>query len=143
MFCNKCGSALDAGSQNCPRCGAIAIGGAQPAVSHAPSTFPPDEEARLARRLQLLAGLWIVYGLFETARALAVHFFTRLAHFWVSGPDWSQWVGPWVLGWIVGWSLFNAALGFVAAWGLYERAPWGRPVAIFAAAVGLLYFWIR
>jgi hypothetical protein len=68
-----------------------------------------------------------------------VHFFTRLAHFWLSGPDWSQWAGPWVFGWIFAWSLFSAVLGFIAAWGLYERAFWGRTVAILAAVFGLFH----
>lgn len=138
MFCNKCGNPLDAASQYCPRCGAVAVGSAQPATQ-IPRAASAYEETKLARRLPVLATLWIVYGLLEAARAVAVHFFTRMSHFWLSGPDWSQWGGPWVWGWIVGWSLFNAALAFMAAWGLYERTFWGRTVAIVAAVFGLAH----
>jgi hypothetical protein len=97
------------------------------------------EEARLARRLSLLGVLWTVYGVLELFRAAAVHFFTRFAHFWLSGPDWTQWAGPWVLGWIMAWSLFNAALAFAAAWGLSERRLWGRTLAIVAAVFALAH----
>jgi hypothetical protein len=136
MFCNKCGVALDAASQYCPRCGAPAA--VQPAVSAVPGALRYTE-SNLVRRLPVLAILWIIYGVFETARAAAVHFFARMSHPWFAGPNWSQWAGPWVLGWLVAWSSFNAVLAFVAAWGLHERRSWGRTTAIVAAVFALAH----
>ena len=96
-------------------------------------------QSRLSRRLPLLAALWVVYAILEGVRAAAVHFFTSFAHFWLSGPDWTQFAGPWVLGWLAAWSLFNMVLGFVAAWGLYERHLWGRTAAIVTAVFALVH----
>ena len=137
MFCNKCGATLDPGLASCPRCGAVSAEPLQPA-----SYVPPANvyvESKLMRRLPAVAVLWIVYGVLETLRAAAVQFFLHLSRLWISGPDWSHWVGPWVLGWVVAWSLFSAALAFIAAWGLYERFLWGRTAGIVASTFALLH----
>ena len=136
MFCNKCGAALDHSSASCPRCGTLTLGPIQPA-----GCFPPNvyAESKLMRRLPVVAVLWIVYGVLETLRAAAVQFFLHLSRFWISGPDWSHWVGPWVLGWVVAWSLFSAALAFIAAWGLFERLLWGRTAGIAASIFAILH----
>jgi len=136
MFCNKCGEAMNAGVEHCPRCGATAGVGVPHAYTGLTNTFT---QSKLERRIPVVAVLWIIYGVLETLRAAAVQFFLHLSRWWVAGPDWSNWAGPWVLGWIVAWSLFSAVLAFLAAWGLYERRLWGRSAAIAAAIFAILH----
>jgi len=114
------------------------MGAVQAGISAAPGALAHGE-SKFARRLRVLAILWIVYAVLEATRAAAVHFFSRTSHLWLAGPDWSQWAGPWVLGWLITWSLLSAVLGFAAAWGLYERFSWGRVVAIVAAVFALAH----
>ena len=131
MFCNKCGAAMDPSSQICPSCGVAAAEAPQTLVySSAPTTY---SESKLARRLPILAILWIVYGVLQATRAVAVQAFSRVASVWWTGSDWTQWAGPWALHWIVAWSVMGAVLALIAAWGLYERLAWGRTAAIIAA----------
>ena len=136
MFCDKCGANVAASSQYCPRCGTLLPDAVQAGIN---SAMASDAGSKLARRLPVLAILWIVFGVLEAARAAAVHVFTRVAQFWFTGPDWGQWAGPWVLAWIVAWSVFTAVLAFITAWGLYERLPWGRIVALVASIFALTH----
>jgi len=136
MFCNKCGSALDATSR-CPSCGAVAIGATQSSGYAGPAAV--YVESKLVRRLPVLAVLLIIYGVLEALRAAAAQFFAHLSRFWLTGPDWSHWIGPWVLGWIFVWSVAMAVLAFIAAWGLHERLSWGRIVSIAAAIFALFH----
>jgi ABC-type spermidine/putrescine transport system permease subunit II len=73
---------------------------------------------------------------FEAIKAAAAHFLLRFSGFWVMGPDW---MGVWGLGWIVAWALLSAVLALIAAWGLYERRPWGRTAGIISAVFALVH----
>lgn len=137
MFCNKCGAGIEVSSQYCPRCGTAVPATAQ--ETYAAPAIAQHGESKLARRLSLLVALWIIYGVIEIGRAAALHFFARVARFWWTGPDWAQWAGPWVSFWLVTWLLCSAVLAFVAAWGLHERAYWGRVAAILAAIFALAH----
>jgi hypothetical protein len=138
MFCNKCGAQLDGGGQFCPNCGAAV--GVVPSPSYSASAPVASSEPKLARRLSLLVALWTIYGILEALRAAAFHFFAGMSRFgWWSGGDWSGWAGHWVWGWILGVAVLSAGLAFAAAFGLYERASWGRGVAIVAAIFALIH----
>ena len=138
MFCNKCGAQLEGAVQFCPKCGPAL--GAVPPPLHSPSAPMAYSEPKLARRLSLLVVLWTIYGVLEALRAAAFHFFTGMSRFgWWSGGDWSGWGGHWVLGWVLGIAVLSAGLAFAAAFGLYERASWGRGVAIVAAIFALIH----
>ncbi|HWC15716.1 MAG TPA: zinc ribbon domain-containing protein [Terriglobales bacterium] len=133
MFCNKCGAAIEADWRYCRQCGAAA-------ATDAPAANPAVHSgSKLARRLPVLAVLWLIYGLLEATRAAAVHLFTRLSQFWWNGPEWSHWAGPWVSFWIATWFLCSAVLAFAAAWGLHQRLSWGRTTAIVAAIFALTH----
>ena len=45
----------------------------------------------------------------------------------------------WVWGWILGMAVLSAGLALATAFGLYERASWGRGVAIVAAIFALIH----
>jgi len=136
MFCNKCGAAIEADWRYCRQCGAAS---AIDSTAPRPGVLAAYSQSKLARRLPVLAVLWLIYGLFEAARGAAVHLFTRFSRFWWNGPDWTQWAGPWISFWIVVWFLCSAVLAFAAAWGLHERLSWGRTAAIVAAIFALTH----
>jgi hypothetical protein len=59
---------------------------------------------------------------------------------WAHGPFPPEMLGPALMrfAWIA--ILVRAGLALAAGWGLYERAQWGRIVAIVAAILSLLKF---
>ncbi|GAC1640553.1 MAG: hypothetical protein NVS9B14_22090 [Candidatus Acidiferrum sp.] len=64
MYCDGCGTTIHAGMGYCQRCGKRIVGGAsapagQPA---APVRGIGADTGRVGRNIQLLGGLWMVYG---------------------------------------------------------------------------------
>jgi hypothetical protein len=59
---------------------------------------------------------------------------------WMNGPFRPEWFGPAFLHFVWVFVALRAALLFAAGWGLMERAPWGRMVAILAAFLSLVKF---
>jgi uncharacterized membrane protein (DUF2068 family) len=51
-----------------------------------------------------------------------------------------MWFAPAILHFVWVMLIMRSTLALVAAWGLMERAPWGRIVAIVAAFLSLLKF---
>jgi hypothetical protein len=109
-----------------------------------------------ACRVKALAIVWLVYaGLslllgiaaLAFANAMLSGNFGSWAHGpWAHGP-WMHggplppfWLGPAVMHFAWVYLLVRAGLELVAGWGLLERAPWGRVVAIVAAILNLLKF---
>jgi hypothetical protein len=106
------------------------------------------EVGNYANRVRALSVVWFIYGGLGLATGIAGLTFAG-AFFNNFGP-WSR--GPWAHGnfpfgpsfgsaiihfaWVM--LTIRAALAFVAGWGLMERAPWGRVVAIVAAFLSLL-----
>ncbi|MFZ0747380.1 MAG: hypothetical protein WAM85_23455 [Terracidiphilus sp.] len=142
MFCSGCGQALTPGQQVCPQCG-------RPLAPPVPPV--PNLDFQLnnyAGRIKALSIVWFVYGglslvLGFAGLAFANAFFHGDFGPWAHGP-WShnpwgpEFFGPAILrfAWIL--LLARSGLALAAAWGLMERAPWGRVVAIVAAFVCLL-----
>jgi hypothetical protein len=102
-----------------------------------------------AAKVRSLSIVWFIYAAFAFLTGVAgltfAHaFFSHHFGNWGYGP-WSggsgpEWFAPMIMGF--GWSvlLVRSALAVIAAWGLYERAQWGRIVAIVAAFLSLLKF---
>ena len=74
------------------------------------------------------------------ARAFMFNHFGPWPHSWSGSPFRPEWLGPAFLHFIWVFIVLRAALLFAAGWGLMERAPWGRIVAIVAAFLSLLKF---
>ncbi|MDR3792224.1 MAG: zinc-ribbon domain-containing protein [Terracidiphilus sp.] len=139
MFCSRCGQTLQPGQPFCPQCG-------QPSAPIAPPV--PGIEYQLdayANKVKTLSIFWFVYAALSLLLGIASLQFT---HMFIAGS-----LGPWFHGsepvpwffpalmrfaWIA--ILIRSALAGVAAWGLWEREPWGRIVAIVAAFLSLLKF---
>jgi hypothetical protein len=144
MFCSGCGQAMQAGQGVCPRCGRpMAV-----AVPPVPGLqFQLDGYAGKVRTLSIVwfiyAGLSLVLSFvgMAFARAFMSNHFGPWPHGpWMNGPFRPEWFGPAVLHFVWVFVLLRAALLFAAGWGLMERAPWGRMVAIVAAFLCLLKF---
>ncbi len=138
MFCSACGQALAAGQPVCAQCG-------RPVAAPIPPI--PNFDFQLqnyASRIRALSIVWFVYG----GLSLAFGFIglTVAGSFlhggwgpWGHsfGPGW--WFGPALIRF--GWSMMvvRSALAVFAGWGLMERAPWGRVVAVVASIFSLFH----
>jgi hypothetical protein len=102
---------------------------------------------RVHRHLQTLGILWCVLGVYRVVTGLiGMIFFRAMAthDFWMFG---GRFHGPVPPTWMAGlWpviavaTIFTAALALIAGYGLLNRAPWGRTLAIIAAIFALIKF---
>jgi hypothetical protein len=144
MFCSGCGQALENGQAVCPRCG-------RP-IALAPPPVPglQFQLEGYAGKIRALSIVWFVYGglslIFSFvgmvfARAFMSNHWGPWAHGWGNSPFRPEWFfGPAFLHFIWIFVVLRAALLFAVGWGLMERAPWGRIVAIVAAFLSLFKF---
>jgi zinc-ribbon domain len=139
MYCSKCGLELKDSQAFCTGCGHAA--GKPLAVQSAEKI----EMGKFDLAIRRLSRYWYLFGvinlvlgavgLFAVQTGLAVH----------PGP-WEPWPHPYFLDWTLAgglaWSLLAAriVLSFAAAWGLQQRAEWGRVVAVIAGAISILQF---
>jgi len=149
MFCSGCGQPLTPGQQFCAQCGRAA---AQVPPTAAPGPQVPNiafELANYATRVRALSTVWFIYGGLVLVTGLVGLTFASSCLNGGLGP-WMR--GPWAHGgfpfgpgfgpailhfaWVM--VILRAALAFLAGWGLMERAPWGRVVAIVAAFLSIL-----
>ncbi len=143
MYCSGCGQPVAPGQQVCPQCG-------RPTAAPPPPPVPnlAFELANYANRIRALSTVWFIYGGLSLALGIVglafANSFLNGGGFWMHGP-WAR--GNFPLGpgfgtaiihfaWIM--VILRSGLAFVAGWGLMERAPWGRVVAIVAAFLSIL-----
>jgi len=148
MVCQACGTSVGEDVHFCPRCGAQ-VPVAQPVYRGYPQPPMPMYIPRVQRNLQTLGILWCVLGVYRVVsglvgmiflRAFTTHNFSDDS--WIFG---GRWHGPFPPMWISGlWPLvavatiITAALALIAGYGLLQRRPWGRIVAIIASILALL-----
>ena len=148
MFCSACGHALAAGQPVCPQCG-------RPAAPVVPPI--PGLEFQLgnyADKVRLLSIVWFAYAALSLLLGIAGLSFAHAffnnhmgpwSHDWGHG-NWGngdgppEWLGPAILHFVWVAVVVRSGLALIAAWGLYERAQWGRIVAIVVAFLSLLKF---
>lgn len=140
MYCSGCGQALAPGQAVCSQCGRpLAMVPPVPAMQ-----FQLDSYAGKVRALSVVwfiyAGLALVGGFvgMTFARAFMFNHFGPWGRW--DGPFRPEWFGPAILHFVWVFLILRAALLFGAAWGLMERAPWGRVLAIVAAFLSLFKF---
>jgi hypothetical protein len=147
MICQACGTPIADGVHFCSKCGAQ-VGMPQPMYQRPPM---PMYLPRVHRHLQTLGILWCVLGVYRVVTGLiAMIFFRALTTHNFGNDAWmfgGRFHGPFPPIWMAGlWPLiaattvFTAALALVAGYGLLNRAPWGRMVAIIAAIFALIKF---
>lgn len=146
MVCQACGTPVAEGVHFCSKCGAQVVA-AQPMYAQPPILMYLP---RVQRNLQTLGILWCVLGVYRVVTGLIGVIFLRAFTTHNFGDSWmfgGRFHGPFPPMWFGGlWpviavaTVFTAALALVAGYGLLNRRPWGRIVAIIAAILALLKF---
>jgi len=140
MFCNHCGGEVQPNQRFCAQCG-------RPAVAALPPPVAPSAAAgRVARHVQMLAVFWIALSALNLLKAggrlAGAHVIGRWGHQWFDDSGWGFPAGeilPAVLSTMGLISLVLACVGFVVGFGLIERRPWARTLAIVVAIIALLH----
>lgn len=150
MFCNGCGTQLNPGQQFCSRCGKELLG---------PIETAQVQHGRVREHIRLLAIFWIAFSALSVVGGVAMIVVSNTifagGHFFMPGgppPFVAQFMHPLLmaLGLFV---LAKAAAGFLAGWGLMQRAPWARILALilaflalfnipFGTALGIYTLWV-
>jgi hypothetical protein len=131
MFCDQCGTQLQAGEPRCGKCGKPALG------------LVELRRSRVREHVQLVGILWMAFSVLHVIAGVVLIFiaqtlFGHIIHI-PNGPppEITSWLRPFltVIGWLV---LAKAAVGIIAGWGLLQRQEWARIVALVVAFVALL-----
>jgi hypothetical protein len=128
MFCDRCGTQLAATQAFCPSCGK--------AIQPIPSARPVT--GRVENHIQLLSIFWMLYALFHMLSGwFLTRFFGGFGNFWMPHM-------PFFLhGILNGIGMMTMAVGLaglLAGWGLHERQPWARTLAIVMGVLVLFHF---
>lgn len=144
MFCSGCGQALVPGQAFCAQCGRPA------AVVMPPVPGLQYQIESYAGKVRTLSIFWFVYAGLSLLLGLAGLVFARAflaggLGQWMHGPRPPTFLGPMFLGPVfihLAWMFLMLRIGLVgaAAWGLMERTPWGRILAIVVAILSLIQF---
>ncbi len=124
MFCDRCGAQIQDSAAFCPACGKrVALGPLVPA------------RGRIAGHVRLLGILWLAISVFRLLPGVALWFLFSPGHMFFPGMP------MFVHGILRGVAVFMLAggvVGIVAGWGLLERRPWARMLAIVLGFLNLL-----
>jgi hypothetical protein len=127
MFCDKCGTGLQADQRFCSRCGKEVAG----------TMLGYPQRSRVREHVRLLGILWIALsaldGLMAVAAVVANAIFNQSEH-----PNFPAFLHP-LLSFLAVFVVVKAFAGFVAGWGLLQREPWARMVAVVLAFPSLLF----
>jgi hypothetical protein len=147
MFCDGCGAAVQPGQGFCSRCGKQVVG---------PVTALQSRRGRVQEHVHLLGIFWLAISAMNTIGGVILYIVanTLMTHLHEMGAPEAptSFLRPLltVLSFIV---LAKAACGFIAGWGLSQREPWARTVALvlgflslfnvpFGTAVGVYTLWV-
>ncbi len=127
MFCDRCGTKLNEGQNFCPSCGKPA--GIVPLM---------PVQNRLAGHVRLLGILWLALSAFRLLPGLfLMALFRHRGPLEFLPPEVPFFVHTLIRG--VGVVLLaSAAVGILAGWGLLERQPWARMLAIVMGVLNLI-----
>ena len=153
MVCPACGASFDGIGNFCPHCGSrVAPQDAPPPYAYsapAPVYAPPfatPMTMRVQRNLQLLGILWACFAVYRLISGLASLFFLKMmahggmfGHHFPFGPDGVPWFAA-----LVPFNLITTlaltGLTVLVAYGLMQRRPWGRTLAIVMSILSMIKF---
>jgi hypothetical protein len=137
MFCDACGTQLQAGQQYCSGCGK--------AITGAIAGYPL--RSRIQDHVRLLGILWFAFAAFEVvggivllvlSNTLFVHIARASAENSGSGGTPLGFLPP-LMTFIAIFGLSKGAVGLVTGWGLLNGEPWGRVLALVLGFIALLF----
>lgn len=143
MFCDKCGTALQADQRFCSRCGKEIAG---PMLG-----FP--QRNRVREHVRLLGIFWLALSALDGLMGVASYIVANTVFSPGIHPDRPAFLHPF-LSLIATVVVIKAFAGFVAGWGLLQREPWARTVAVvlafpslffnvpFGTALGIYTLWV-
>lgn len=147
MFCTQCGTAMRSDQQFCGSCGKAAHAGVPaaapvPAAVRSSAVRSSEDTTRVSRHIRSLGLFWIVLsglGLLKGSAHLAgARALRSISDVWLGGWGWpiDHIIAP-ILGFAGGMTIFVALAGLAAGWGLMERRPWARTLALVVACLAL------
>ena len=129
MFCDGCGSELHAGSNFCNHCGKAIAGPVQPGT---------QAHSRLQVHVRLLGILWPALAALDGLQAAALYVVANTVLNPAIHPERPAFLHP-LLSVLALVLVLKAFAGFAAGWGLLQREPWARSVAIVLAFISLFF----
>jgi predicted nucleic acid-binding Zn ribbon protein len=144
MFCDKCGTAVQADQRFCSRCG-------REFTETTVLGYP--RRSRVQEHIRLLGILWLALSAFNAMGAVILYIIANTLFLHLndsSGPP--MWLHPF-LSFISIVIVAKAAAGFLVGWGLLHREPWARILTIilaflalfnvpFGTALGIYTLWV-
>ena len=133
MFCHGCGAQIQPGQQYCGACGTVTGG-----FRAVPGALPARN--RVCGHVRNLGILWIVASALRVLPIVGLHWFWPF-HGNTEWPYCCGFPGHWLgifaaIG--VLWALTGLA-GILAGWGLLDRQPWARMLAIVLGCIALIH----
>ncbi len=140
MFCDRCGTQLEASQNFCPKCGKTL--GTVPLM---------PVKGRIVGHVRLLGILWLALSALRLLPALVMLTIFR-PEMQLLPPDVPRFV-PGLLQMIGLLLLAGGTIGIITAWGLLTRQPWARLLALvfgcfslidipFGTALGVYTLWV-
>ena len=159
MYCAHCGKPVQQDQKFCSSCGQPVAGLGSATVSSAsaipvppPAPAPPvlptqavgiRPGCRLEQHLKILGVLWLVFSVLRVLPGLTLLGIGHLGFgrfgFPFSFPFHGAFLGP-LLGSIGAVLTVTAVAGIAAGWGLLDRRPWARTLAIILGIIKLIEF---
>ena len=134
MFCDGCGATVQPAQAFCSKCGKQIVG---------PLAVMPQRPGRVQGHLQLLGILWLAISAFNTIGGVVLYVLanTLFAHLRGLGAPEAPTAFLRPLLSVIGiFILAKAACGFIAGWGLMQREPWARIIALVLGFISLFKF---
>ena len=144
MYCDRCGTPFNSGSQYCASCGKQLMAAAPAAAPATAMAARAAGDGRVGRNVNILAGLWLANGILRLLGLGWWMIFRRL--FFDGGwgwplANWEPGFHNWMWGGLFAGGVFLGFFGLIhllLAWGLYERQPWARVLGIVVACLALI-----
>lgn len=134
MYCNACGNQIPDDARFCGKCGK--------GVAGPPGAPVGPVRSRLEKHLPVLALIWVVYSLVRVFAGGAALFVGSMfiPHTFMFGWPFSHFFLPGLITTIGVGVLVLGVLGMATGWGLWQREPWARIVALILGVLALLHF---
>ena len=134
MFCDRCGAPAQADQRFCGRCGKEFAGG----------VVGSPRRSRVAAHIRLLGILWLALSALNAVSGMVLFIlantvFAHLHEMPGVPPDVPAGFLRSLFGIIGAIVLVKAGAGFLAGWGLLQRAPWARILTIVLAFLALFH----
>lgn len=131
MFCDRCGTRVDSPANFCPSCGRSFTAAGQPGVPYAAAG------GRVVRHVRTLGILWLVYAGLRILQSIALNTFVN-NDWWLLGH--TPFFVHGIMRGVGAFMLLAGVVGALAGWGLMERRPWARMLAIVLGILVLFNF---